>query len=222
MSQQQTFNNYSSPSATGVLQIGVDESTSPGTNPVTPDSDGQINITGGQIDAGTTVDVIQTNSLEDHQFTVQIQRSQAISSSTIGVNGVCHFSSADFTVDGNGWVRSVSSPPTFNWQVITTNVLAAANNGYFANAALGPAGLTVTLPLLSNVGDTFIVYSMSSAGFEIAQNALQFIQVGQNATTTGTGGNIISILTGDSITLVCSVANTQWEAVNYSANLLIT
>lgn len=221
MSQQQTFTNFSSPAEAGVLQIGVDTSTAPGTNPVTPDADGQINVTGGQVAAGTNVDVIQTNSLADHTFTIQVQRSQATAASTVGANGVCHFSSTDFTVDANGWVRSVGPSPTFNWQVIITDTTAAANNGYFANAVTGPAGLTVTLPLLSNVGDTFIVYSMSSAGFEIGQNASQFIQVGDNVTTTGTGGNIISTQTGDAITLICSVANTQWEAFPYSANLII-
>lgn len=220
MSQQQTFNNFSSPAESGVLQIGVDTSTSPGTNPVTPDDDGQINVTGGQVAAGTTANVIRTDSLADHEYTIQIQRSQATEDSTIAANGVCHFSSTDFTVDANGFVQA-AIPPSFNWQVITTDTDATDNSGYFANAVTGPAGLTVTLPLLSDVGDSFIVYSMSSAGFEIGQNASQFIQVGENPTTVGTSGNIISTKTGDSITLVCSVANTQWEAVNYTANFLI-
>jgi hypothetical protein len=88
--------------------IDVDAHTAPGTDPVVPTSSGVITVTGGQVAAGTTANVIQTNSLAANTYTVQVQRSQAVASSTVGDNGVCHFNSSEFTVDSNGFV-SLSS-----------------------------------------------------------------------------------------------------------------
>ena len=86
----------------------VDTNTPPGTNPVVANN-GAITVTGGQVAAGTTSNVIQTNSLAPNTYTIQVQRSQAVESSTVGDNGVCHFSSTDFTVDTNGFV-ALSTP----------------------------------------------------------------------------------------------------------------
>ncbi len=82
----------------------VDAATAPGTNPVVPNVSGVVTITGGQVAAGTTTNVIRTNSLAANTYSVQVQRASAQSSTTIGSNGVCHFSSAKFTVDANGFV----------------------------------------------------------------------------------------------------------------------
>lgn len=87
-----------------IVEIGVDASAAPGTNPVLPTNLGLITVTGGQVASGTTANVIQTDSLAANTFTIQIQRSQAVSSSTVGDNGVSHFNSEDFTVDANGFV----------------------------------------------------------------------------------------------------------------------
>ena len=89
--------------------ITVDAHTAPGTNPVVPDSNASIIVTGGQVAAGTTTNVIRTDSLAANTFTIEIQRSQAVASTTVGDNGVCHFNSADFNVDSNGFVSAASS-----------------------------------------------------------------------------------------------------------------
>jgi hypothetical protein len=88
------------PAIEGII---VDAHTAPGTSPVVP-NDGDITVTGGQIAAGSTTNVIQTNSLAANTYTVQVQRSQASASSTIGDNGVSHYNSSIFTVDANGFV----------------------------------------------------------------------------------------------------------------------
>jgi hypothetical protein len=221
MSQQQNFNGFSSPAQSGVLQIGVDAHTAPGTDPVVPNGSGQIDVTGGQVAAGTTTNVIRTDSLAASTFTIEIQRSQAIDISTVGDNGVCHFDSADFTVDSNGFVQ-LNSSVVDQWIVENTDVAsAAARTGYFADGATGPTGITVTLPATAAVGYTFKVYNFNGAGFVIAQRAGQSIQIAEQLTSTGTGGNIISTQIGDTIELVCSVANTQWAAVNFAGNFII-
>lgn len=87
----------------GKTNLQVDAFTLPGTNPVTP----LINVTtvtGAQVAAGTTVNVIRTDSLAAHTMTIEIQRSSAQAASTIGSNGVSHFSTAGFAVDVNGFV----------------------------------------------------------------------------------------------------------------------
>ena len=85
-------------------KVDVDTSTPPGSDPVIPTGLGVITVTGGQVEAGTTANVIQTNSLAANTYTIQIQRSTTEAISTVGSNGVCHFNSTDFTVDGNGFV----------------------------------------------------------------------------------------------------------------------
>lgn len=85
--------------------FNVDAHTAPGTDPVVPDGSGMITVTGGQVAAGTTTNAIQTNSLAANTYTIQIQRSQAVGSSTVGDNGVSHFDSAAFDVDANGFVQ---------------------------------------------------------------------------------------------------------------------
>lgn len=101
----------------------VDTFTGPGTNPVVPNASGLITVTGGQVAAGTTVNAIQTDSLAANTYTVQVQRSQAVASSTVGDNGVSHFNSADFTVDSNGFVSIVGGLgfSSINNQVFTTS-----------------------------------------------------------------------------------------------------
>lgn len=106
-----------SPPVPPILRFQVDAFTSPGTNPVVADGTGKITITGGQVAAGTTTNVVRTDSLAANTYTVEVQRSQAIASSTIGTNGVSHFNSANFTVDANGFVSA--NPFAFNY----TNVV---------------------------------------------------------------------------------------------------
>lgn len=93
----------------GTEAYTVDAFTAPGTNPVEPNGSGLVTVTGGQVAAGTTTNVIRTNSLAANTYAIQIQRSSAQATSTIGSNGVSHFSSAGFTVDANGFVALLST-----------------------------------------------------------------------------------------------------------------
>lgn len=89
-----------------VLSLGVDGHSAPGTDPVDPDVSGNIDITGGQVAAGTVgANVIRTYSSAINTLAVQIQRSAANASTDSTKNGVCHFDSAHFTVDANGFVQ---------------------------------------------------------------------------------------------------------------------
>lgn len=101
-------NGFVSLVGSGVARlVNVDSHTNPGTDPVAPNVSGIITVTGGQVAANTTANVIQTNSLAANTYTVQIQRSATSVSSTVGLNGVAHFNAADFTIDSNGFVSAI-------------------------------------------------------------------------------------------------------------------
>lgn len=111
---------FSLPGGSGAVDsFQVDAFTGPGTNPVLPTALGLVTITGGQVAAGTMTNVIRTDSLAANTFTIEVQRSQAVASSTIGDNGVCHFNSNHFTVDGNGFVSATATPFVLNYTNVT-------------------------------------------------------------------------------------------------------
>jgi hypothetical protein len=114
------------------------------------------------------------------------------------------------TTSGAGDTITISADNAgFVWTVVTTNQTAADNNGYFTNDA---GAVSVMLPAVSSVGDTFQVVAMSAGGWVVTQGNGQQIRIGNQTTTVGVGGSISSNLQGDWITLVCNVANTNWIA----------
>lgn len=89
--------------------VTVDGSTPPGTNPVLPNGSGNITVSGAQVAAGTTTNAIRTFSTAANSYQIQIQRSSAQATTTVGANGVAHFNSAQFSVDANGFVSTTGN-----------------------------------------------------------------------------------------------------------------
>lgn len=104
---------------------------------------------------------------------------------------------------------------------VAVNAGLAINNGYINTK---PAGLlTMTLPAVAAVG-TIIIMQGSAAGvdgWKIAQNALQNIQFGNVSSTIGAAGYISSTNDNDSVSLVCTVANTTWNVYMGIGNITI-
>lgn len=113
--------------------IAIDGSTPPGTNPVPPNLAGIITIVGSQVATGTTANVIRTFSVAANAFQIQVQRTTTAASTTLALNGVSHFNSAQFTVDANGFVSTSGtgiantitgdsggalSPTAGNWNIL--------------------------------------------------------------------------------------------------------
>lgn len=123
--------------------IGVDASTAPGTNPVMPTGSGLITITGAQVaNAIVGTNVIRSNSLAANSFRMEIQRSIAIGASNVASNGVSHFNSNAFTVDGNGFVSLLGGAAAIEkvaLQTGTTPVIPAGGILTF-NGAVVAAG----------------------------------------------------------------------------------
>lgn len=91
--------------------VVVDDSTPPGTNPVVADGSGLLTVTGSQVAQGFVgSNVIRTDSLAPNTITVEVQRADATVTSDPTFNGVCHFDSAQFNVDVDGWVQLAGAP----------------------------------------------------------------------------------------------------------------
>ena len=101
---------------------------------------------------------------------------------------------------------NVTSGGSLNWQTISgTTQAAAIQNGY----TIGNAGLTtVTLPATAPIGSIVAIAGQGAAGWTLAANAGQTIKMA--GSTTSSGGSLTSAAQFDSITVVCSVADTTW------------
>lgn len=128
-------------------------------------------------------------------------------------NGFAYIKQSDG--DNINWTRLASS---FIWNAIGSSQNLVVNNGY--NASFGGA-LVLTLPASSSLGDVIKVTLTGSTSFQIAQNVGQTIRIGNQTTTTGTGGSLTSTALGDSLELVCMAANTDWSVLSSMGNITV-
>jgi len=107
------------------------------------------------------------------------------------------------------------------WIPALSSTTMTSTTGYYVT---GAGSITLTLPATSVTGSLIQVTSTSlnTSGFVIAQGPLQSIQFGKISTTVGSGGSLASSAIGDSLSLLCTVANTTWQVVNSIGNLLVT
>ncbi len=112
-----------------------------------------------------------------------------------------------------------SSGGFLNWQTITaTSQGLLAGNGYVANAG---TLLTFTLPLTCDVGDTIQILGKGVGKFKIAQNAGQAIVYGKLTTTIGVMGSLDAEHDKDSIELICTETNVEFQVVDSVGNLTV-
>lgn len=123
-------------------------------------------------------------------------------------------------LNGTGMnITGSSNNITFNsvgggltWSVVTSATQSMAiGHGYMANNG---AGVTFSLPTTCAVGSVMAVTAMNAGGWTITQSAGQQIQLGRRNTTLGAGGSLASTNIGDTIFLVCSVADTNFIAID--------
>lgn len=119
---------------------------------------------------------------------------------------------------GSNTLTITTASPTFAWSVKTLDFTATTQNGYFTN---GGARLNVQLPAGSAVGDTFAVSEIGGSGWKIVQGAGQQIRFGSSTTTSGATGYLQSIANGDTVWLVCTVANLSWQVVTSVGNITV-
>jgi hypothetical protein len=145
-------------------EIGVDAATAPGTNPVVPNGSGRVTVTGGQVAAGTIgANAIRTNSLAANTYTVQIQRSDDVASSSVNNAGISSYDTRYFDVDTNAWVQSKTglnqsysnlgiaySAGTFTVQGANGSALSSSNPAYVTLHSPSTPGNLVTIAVTAN------------------------------------------------------------------------
>jgi len=215
---------------TGAGSPGVDSfTTDDGAPVVDPDGVGNVNILGGVgIDVtgtgpGNTITITNTGAVVASINTITTDDGAPVVIPD-GVGNIDIVGGTGITVTGTGPGDTVTITNTgvfFTWQVITAaNQNLVKGNGYIANRA---AGVTFTLPATAAVGDTFRVVNVNGGGFTVSQNALQNIRIGDQVTTVGVGGSLASTALGDTLEIICYVANTSFIASNPpQGNITIT
>lgn len=92
------------------------------------------------------------------------------------------------------------------------------NFNYVANNS---SRVVFTLMTTAAVGDTFWVQGSGAGGWKLAQNAGQIVHFGASNTTTGTGGSLASTGTKDSIEVICTVANNEFNVIAHEGTITI-
>lgn len=192
--------------------FNVDANTGPGTDPVVPDANGLVNVTGGTSLAGTTP--VQTNSLAANTYTIQVQISQALAAADATKIGLCNFDSSQFSVDADGFVTLVGGG--FTWNDVSGAFSPVENNGYIATATA-----TGTLPASPSQGDTIKFFvDHASQDLTIQAAGSQLIRIG--SVVSSAGGTAVSTLQGDSVTLVYRASDDQWFATSVIGTWVIS
>ena len=126
-----------------------------------------------------------------------------------------------FTTGAGSLNLEVTSPSGEAWTDVTgTTQTIAPAMGYTASNA---SAVTFTLPTTIAYGAVFEVATGTTAGgWVIAQNLLQSIKYGNLTTTVGTGGQLASSSAGDSVRLLCLVANTTFQVLSSQGEINVT
>lgn len=138
-----------------------------------------------------------------------------------GANNINVLGASGVTVSGNPGTHTLTitvAASGITWNTIGASQALAVNNGYFCTAG---GALSLSLPAVSNLGDIIEISLDGSTSFTITQGAGQRIRIGQNQTTLGGGGSLTSTAQGDSLYLVCQVANLRWNVLAAIGNPII-
>lgn len=137
-----------------------------------------------------------------------------------GADTIFIVGSGSISVNGNAGTNTltISSSPVAAWNLIGASQTMAPNQGYFCT---GGGALVLTLPVASNIGDIIQITLDGSASWQIAQTAGQRVRIGNLQTTLGVGGSITSTQQGDTVYLVCQIANLKWNVLSSMGNLIV-
>lgn len=120
---------------------------------------------------------------------------------------------------GNTVTITATGVASFQWNEVAINTVGVTNNGYIMNAG---AVIDVSLPTTAAVGEIFEVTGKGAGGWTISQAAGQTIHFGNQDTTTGAGGSLASTNQYDSVRLLCTTANTDFNVLSSIGNITVT
>lgn len=131
---------------------------------------------------------------------------------TLGVSGGLSITT------GAGSLTINSTSGGLNWTIITADQTAAINTSYICNKG---TVLTLTMPSTAAVGSVIAVMNINiAAGTKVLSANPGQLNFGNSSATANTG-SFTSIALGDSLTMVCTVANTTWQVYAAQGNWTI-
>jgi hypothetical protein len=136
-----------------------------------------------------------------------------------GAGNINILGAGPITVAGNAGTHTLTISTTgggLTWAIVVINTAMQRNDGYIANAV---GTVQLLLPTVSVLGDIVRVAGITAGGWQITQSAGQQIQFGNLLTTVGVGGSLNSTASGDTVELVCVVANTSWMVLSGVGNI---
>lgn len=148
----------------------------------------------------------------------------ALTNSSITVTG------SGITVSGSpvslgGTLTLTATGLGLTWNLVSTATTSStnmvANNGYIFKATNFGAVSTAVLPTTASVGDVIKIVNFSqlfSGQVIITQATGQKIFALNSQTTTGATGTFTAPAAGESMTLLCVVANTTWLMTDMTGN----
>jgi hypothetical protein len=144
-----------------------------------------------------------TASMQDGELLIGVTGGTPVPATLTAGPGISIAQSAGgVTISGTG--------SGIGWTEVTSTTKAmVSDNGYIANNS---SEVVFTLPTTAAVGTVINVVGKGSGGWKIEQNAGQNINIGDTASTSGTGGNVSSTNQHDSLQLLCVTADTVWTA----------
>ena len=179
---------------------------------------GTINVVGtGSISttaSGNTVTISSSGSSGVNTLTGNTGGAISPSSGNINIVG-----SGSVNVSGSGSTLTISSSGMgITWNSVSSSQTMVSENGYVVSSG----SVSLQLPTTSAFGDEIII-TLASTGtsWMITQGAGQSILLGDLSTTAGVGGSLSSTQIGDSVTLVCTVANLSWMAIAAQGNITV-
>jgi len=141
---------------------------------------------------------------------------QLVIGDTGGTAVAATLASADGSVTITNGAGTIDlSAAGMTWSVEAgAGVAAAVNSGYISNRG---GGVTYTIPTTAAVGSIIRICSILGLS-TIAQNAAESIVYGAFTTTVGIGGSLVATNVGDTIEIICTVADTTWAVLSSVGN----
>lgn len=126
--------------------------------------------------------------------------------------------SGDISVTGSGNTLTISSSGgsgALTWNNNATSGTSASNNGYIITAG----SQSFSLPATSAVGDQIAFMLNGGTSWTITQGVGQQIRVNNQISALGAGGSVATTADGQTILLICTGANTTWQALSFVGSL---
>jgi hypothetical protein len=180
----------------------------------------QVALGGTGLSAITANTVMTGNGTGPVNLVAAGTNGQALLGSTGAEPIFATLSSSDGSVTftpGAGTLSLQVAVPVSPWVDVTgASQAMAVNTSYTADRA---TLVTLTLPAVAAYGSTFRIVGKGVGGWLLAQGAGQTVHFGVANTTTGATGSLASSAQYDTITFVCSIANTDFTVYDSIGNI---